>query len=169
MKRFLLILLLIPAIANAQIVLRNDNNADVSGADLRSGSINVDSAGRVKVAAGDLNMGNVDIASIAAGDNNVGNVDVASVAIPAGPSHGQKTVTTAGTEVVLGTGALISGVMIKALHGNTGWIYVGGNPVTLSTGFVLDAGEQVFIECDNLSDVYIDSSVNGEGVSYIGG
>jgi hypothetical protein len=84
--------------------------------------------------------------------------------------HGQKTVTTAGTEVVLGSStALKSGVRIKALHANTGWIYVGANPVTLSTGFVLDAGEEVFVEVSNLATVYIDSSVNGEGVSYIGG
>jgi hypothetical protein len=84
--------------------------------------------------------------------------------------HGQKTVTTAGTEVALGAStALLSGVRVKALHANTGWIYVGANPVTSSTGFVLDAGEEVFVEADDLASVYIDSSVNGEGVSYIGG
>lgn len=105
----------------------------------------------------------------AAGDSNIGNVDVASIAIPATFYMGQKAVTTAGTELVLASSqALLSGVTVKALHGNTGWIYVGTNPVTSSTGFVLDAGEQIFIEVDNLADVYIDSSVNGEGVSYIG-
>jgi hypothetical protein len=84
--------------------------------------------------------------------------------------HGQKTVTTAGTEVALGAStALKSGVRVKALHGNTGWIYVGGNPVTSSTGYVLDAGEEVFVEVSNLATVYIDASVNGEGVSFIGG
>lgn len=93
----------------------------------------------------------------------------ADLATPATFYHGQKTVTTAGTEVALASSqALVSGVTVKALHANTGWIYVGTNPVTSSTGFVLDAGEQIFIEISNLATVYIDSSVNGEGVSYSG-
>jgi hypothetical protein len=96
-----------------------------------------------------------------------------AVAVSVGPSaaivHGQKTVTTAGTEEALGSStALSSGVRIKALHANTGWVYVGANPVTASTGFVLDAGEEVFLEVANLATVYIDVSVNGEGASYIG-
>jgi hypothetical protein len=64
--------------------------------------------------------------------------------------------------------ALTAGVRIKALHGNTGNIYVGANPVTSSTGFVLDAGDEVYVEVSNLATVYIDSDVDGEGVSYIG-
>lgn len=96
-------------------------------------------------------------------------VDVLTVAVPSGIAHGQKTVASAGTEVALATStALTSGVRIKAMHANTGWIYVGANPVTSSTGFVLDAGEEVFLEVANLATVYIDASVNGEGVSYIG-
>ena len=93
---------------------------------------------------------------------------ISSVAIPTTIYHGQKTVTTAGTEVALAASqAILSGVRIKALAANTGDIYVGANPVTSSTGFVLDAGEEVFVEVANLATVYIDSSVNGEGVSYI--
>ncbi len=93
----------------------------------------------------------------------------ADFATPTTFYHGQTTVTTAGTEVALASSqVLTSGVTLKALHANTGWIYVGTNPVTLSTGFVLDAGESIFIEVANLATVYIDSSVNGEGVSYSG-
>lgn len=84
---------------------------------------------------------------------------------------GQTTVTTAGTQVALGTStALPSGLLrIKALHANTGWIYVGDSTVDSATGFVLDAGEEVVLTINNLATVYIDSSVNGEGVSYIAG
>lgn len=90
-------------------------------------------------------------------------------ALPSTVVHGQKTVTTAGTQVALGsTTTLYRGVRIKALHGNTGWIYVGASSVSSADGFVLDAGEEVYVETGNLDDVYIDSSVNGEGVSYIG-
>lgn len=93
---------------------------------------------------------------------------ISSVAIPTTIYHGQKTVTTAGTEVALAASqALLSGVRIKALAANTGIIYVGANPVTSTTGFALAAGEEVFVEVANLATVYIDSSVNGEGVSYI--
>lgn len=105
--------------------------------------------------------------ALPAGDNNVGNVDIASIAIPTTFYHGQTTVTTAGTEVALASSqALLSGVTIKAMAGNTGFMYVGKNPVTSTTGFELDAGEQIFIETDNLADVYVDSSVNGEKVCY---
>lgn len=81
--------------------------------------------------------------------------------------HGQKSVTTAGTEIALAAAQSIHHVTVKAHHANTGFIYVGKNPVTSATGYVLDAGEQVFIEVDDLADVFIDSSVNGEGVSFI--
>lgn len=95
-------------------------------------------------------------------------VSVLSVAIPTTIYHGQKTVTTAGTEVALAASqAILSGVRIKALAANTGIIYVGANQVTSGTGFALAAGEEVFVEVANLATVYIDSSVNGEGVSYI--
>jgi hypothetical protein len=108
------------------------------------------------------------IDTIAAGDNNIGNVDVASVALPSTFYMGQNTVTSAGTEEALASSqTLTSGVTVKALHANTGYIYVGTNPVTSTTGFVLDAGEQIFIEVDNLADVYIDCSVSGEGVSWL--
>lgn len=106
--------------------------------------------------------------ALPAGSANIGDVDVASVSLPAAIYHGQKVVATAGTEVALATTqAILSGVTIKALHANTGYIYVGKNPVTNGTGFVLDAGEQIFVEVADLATVYIDSSVNGEGVSYI--
>lgn len=83
-------------------------------------------------------------------------------------AHGQTDVTTAGTEVVLASDtALKVGVLIKAKHGNTNNIFVGNNPVTSSTGYVLDAGEEVFLPADNLNKIYIDATTNGEGVSYI--
>lgn len=83
--------------------------------------------------------------------------------------HGQTNVTTAGTEVALAASqVLVEGIVtVKAKHANTGDIFVGKNPVTLSTGFVLDAGEQITLTVDNIADIFIDSSVNGEGVSYI--
>lgn len=80
--------------------------------------------------------------------------------------NGHKTVTTAGTAVPIGTGAIIS-ITLKALHANTGMIYVGGYDVAAANGFVLDAGEPVSLDVDNLADVYINADINGEGVSWI--
>ena len=94
---------------------------------------------------------------------------VSSITLPSTIIHGQKTVTTAGTEVALTTSkSLKRGVTIKALVANSGLIFVGLNPVTSSTGFQLAAGESIFIEIYNSSLIYIDAAVNGEGVSYIG-
>lgn len=84
-------------------------------------------------------------------------------------SSGQKTVTTAGTEVRLPD---IPGnqFLIKALAANTGIVYIGNNgdeTVSSSTGFELSAGDQVPVEVKNLSCLWLDSAVNGEGVSWI--
>lgn len=80
---------------------------------------------------------------------------------------GQKSVTTAGTREVLGASTAIQGIIIKANRTNTGNIFVGDATVASSNGFVLDRGAAVSFDVDNLADIYIDSSVNGEGVSFI--
>lgn len=79
-----------------------------------------------------------------------------------------KTVTTAGTRVQISTTSRpVTGVIIRALSTNTGTIYVGNATVASSNGFPLLMGEAISIPINNLNKVYIDSSVNGEGVRYI--
>jgi hypothetical protein len=56
---------------------------------------------------------------------------------------------------------------VKALSTNTGLIYVGDATVTSANGFVLSASESVSMDVENTSLVYVDSSVNAEGVSVI--
>lgn len=93
----------------------------------------------------------------------------ALVSLPSAVYSGQKTVTAAGTaEALASSQALLSGVYIKALAGNTGAVYVGNSAVAAATGFVLAAGDLVFLEIDDLATVYIDAAENGEGVSYLG-
>lgn len=82
-------------------------------------------------------------------------------------NSGQTNVATAGTQVVLGPATTIKSVTVKAKHTNTGLIFVGASTVDSATGFILSAGDSVSVDIDDLSDVWIDSSVNGEGVSYI--
>jgi hypothetical protein len=82
---------------------------------------------------------------------------------------GQKVVTTAGTAVkVLTTDDGYYTLIIKALSTNTGLIYVGNSDVDSTNGFELDAGEEtIIVISEGQLDIYIDSSVNLEGVSYI--
>jgi hypothetical protein len=81
---------------------------------------------------------------------------------------GKTTVTTAGTRVVLASAQAITSVTIKALAANTGTIYVGGSSVASTNGFQLAKSESVSMDITDLSTVYIDASVNGEGVTYLG-
>ena len=57
-------------------------------------------------------------------------------------------------------------VDIMANIANTGIIYVGGSGVTSSTGIALYPGDVYSIDIDNLNDVYVVASVNGENVQY---
>jgi hypothetical protein len=86
-------------------------------------------------------------------------------------ASGQKTVTTAGTAVALGSGRIDGALLVKALDTNTGVVALGndgGNDVTLSNGLRLQAGEVVVFEyLGELASLYLDAAVNGEGVSWI--
>lgn len=81
---------------------------------------------------------------------------------------GQQTVAVAGTAVVLAASqSLRSGVRVKADTTNNGFVYVGNASVDSTHGFILAGGDEVFIEIDDISKVYIDASINDQGVSYV--
>lgn len=84
---------------------------------------------------------------------------------------GQKTVTTAGTAVALGSQAINGPLMVKALDTNTGVVAVGNDgagDVTVSNGLRLEKGEMVVFEwVTDLGRLMVDAVVNGEGVSWI--
>ena len=82
-------------------------------------------------------------------------------------THGQNAVSSAGTAEVLGTSFDIRSVTIRANSGNTGNIYIGGVNVDSSNGYILDSGESIVADVDNIDDVYIDSDTSSEGVSYV--
>ncbi len=102
-----------------------------------------------------------------AGDNYIGMVghNITTIA------DNRKTVTTAGTAVSLVDG-LVSAkyVLLTALSTNTGVIVFGGNTVVAAAatrrGTPLNPGASAGIPVDDLSDVYLDATVSGEGVSY---
>lgn len=134
-----------------------------------SGTVTVDGSGvtqpvsgtvTANLAAGNNNIGDVDVTSIAAGDNNIGNVDLAS-AIPAGTntigavetdgtalSNGQVTIdTTVGGVEIVAASAGRQGVDIT----NQGSVdcYVGAGTVSSSNGFLLKAGESIWMPTDS--------------------
>ncbi len=79
-------------------------------------------------------------------------------------------VTTAGTRVDLASSTASRVVVITAETDNTGTIVVGGSTVVavLATrrGTPLSPGDSVSINIDNLSDVKLDSTVSGDGVTF---
>jgi len=83
---------------------------------------------------------------------------------------GRKVVTTAGTAVALATTTAVKRIYIQAETDNTGYIVVGASTVVASLatrrGVALDAGDSIALEIDDLADVYIDSTVNGDGVTF---
>ena len=87
------------------------------------------------------------------------------------PYDGRTVVTTAGTRVALGTISGVKEIIITAETDNTGVIVVGGITVVaaLATrrGVPLFAGESLTIPAYNLPDVYLDSTVSGDGVTYL--
>lgn len=82
--------------------------------------------------------------------------------------NGQKTVATAGTAEALAASTACKWVIVKALTSNTGNVYVGNSSVSSSNGYILEPGEAISLDVDDLATVYIDVDTNGEGVSYIG-
>lgn len=111
-------------------------------------------------------------ANLSATDNAVlDNIDLATTSkYITGIGHGVTTVTTAGTDVALAGSTACKKVIIQAQTDNTGVIAVGASGVDATiatgTGIILYPGDALEFDIDNLADVYIDSSVNGEGVRY---
>jgi hypothetical protein len=90
-------------------------------------------------------------------------------------NDGYKVVTTAGTRVALETDtSIVKEVTVIALLSNTSVVNVGDVGVVAATGAThrgapLLSGDAVTFRHVALSDLYIDSRVDGEGVTYIYG
>ena len=109
--------------------------------------------------AGKLNVN----ATIVAGAS----IDIGDVEITGHSSIASGENDTVGTSAeVLTSSTACKHVDIMANIANTGIIYVGGSGVTSSTGIALYPGDVYSIDIDNLNDVYVVASVNGENVQY---
>ena len=86
-------------------------------------------------------------------------------------TDGRKVVATAGQrEQLVATVSTAKGVFITAIATNTGVTGVGGATVVATAGTQqgtpLYAGETIFIPIDDLSKVYLDVQISGNGVVY---
>lgn len=61
----------------------------------------------------------------------------------------------------------VKGVKIKADLTNANNVYVGHNEALGANGFLLDAGEEVFIEVDSLDKVWVYGGASSQGYSYV--
>jgi len=87
-------------------------------------------------------------------------------------ADGRRVVTTAGTRVALAAASTpCKFVVITAETDNTGNITVGSSTVVaaLATrqGIPLAADDSIGFPIDNLTDVYLDSTINGDGVTFV--
>ena len=80
---------------------------------------------------------------------------------------GSKT-TNAATRAQLHAGQACREVLVTAKPGNTGWVYIGDVTVSSTVfGKRLGADQSLKAAVNNLNLIYIDVSVNGEGVDFI--
>lgn len=108
--------------------------------------------------------------------NQIFNPETSTVTIGTSPApasaigHGRKTVTTAGTADALAAPTACKLITITALLSNTGVVAVGGSGVLATsgsrTGVILSPGDSYEVSIDNLSKIYIDATVSGEGVAF---
>jgi len=98
-----------------------------------------------------------------AGTNTIGAVTSAN---PTAVVAGQQTATT--SAVALPSQALVNGVNVLALAGNTGTIYVGPSGVTASTGYPLAPGQTLPFAVTNLNAIYMLGTNTSDKLAYAG-
>ena len=95
-------------------------------------------------------------------------IDIGDVEITGHSTIGHGSNTDVGTSAeVLTSSTACKHVDIMAATANTGIIYVGGSGVTTATGIALYAGDVYSLDIDDLNDVYVIASVNGEDVQWV--
>lgn len=81
---------------------------------------------------------------------------------------GQVTVVTSGTRVqVSATPLLLRGGVFFREKDTSCVFYIGKDDVTTSNGFYMTQNNPAWIECKDLSDLWIDCDVNNKTLSYM--
>lgn len=103
------------------------------------------------------------------GNGFLADIETNTTAVVPSFAHGQNTDidSSADEQIVVGSNPAVKGVIVKALPGNTGIVYVGLTGVTTITGFPLEAGETVTIPVDDANKVYARADADNQGVAWI--
>ena len=88
------------------------------------------------------------------------NVNILSFPQPSSFVHGQKLVTDSAAAIHTPRG-LSSGVKIKGHQNNQDYIYIGVAGVDHEDGYPLGPSEEIFLEIDDINEVYVYASSNG--------
>ena len=151
------------------VTFANDSTGVVS-VDDGGGALTVDNGGTFAVQS-TLQAGSATVGKLAANSGvDIGDVDVTSTVQPAGfgsIGHGSNTDVSSSTAEVLASSQACKHIDVMAAIANTGIIYVGGSGVTAATGIGLYAGDVYSLDIDNVNDIYVLASVNGEDVQYV--
>jgi hypothetical protein len=152
---------------NHQVTVSNIASTPViSGFALETGGNLATIAGAVGSSKMNVNISSGSIANTTFAVTNTGTF--ATQETPATTIYnGKKVVTTAGTRVALTSSQAVKSVTIKALVANTGIIYVGDGAVAAANGYALSAGDTISLDIANLATINLDSSVSGEGVTFV--
>ena len=94
-------------------------------------------------------------------------IDIGDVEITGHSSIASGQNDTVGTSAeVLTSSTACKHVDLMAAVANTGIIYVGGSGVTAATGIALYPGDVYSVDIDDLNDVYVIATVDGENIQY---
>lgn len=100
--------------------------------------------------------------------NPDGRIPIDAYAVTAtGILNGRALVTTSGVPFQLAGQQSVKSVTIKALQANTAKVYVGASGILPSNGFSLAPSDTVSLDIADLSTVWVDGDVTGDGVRYI--
>jgi hypothetical protein len=70
--------------------------------------------------------------------------------------------------LVLGTATLHKSVLIQAYRTNTGTVFIGCGATTTINGIAMLARDTITVVVDDIIKIYVNVTVGGEGVSYLG-
>jgi len=95
-------------------------------------------------------------------------IDIGDVEITGHSTIGSGNNTDVGTSAeVLTTSTECKHVDLMAAIANTGIIYVGGTNVSATIGIALYAGDTYSLDIENLRDIYVLASVDGEDIQWV--
>jgi hypothetical protein len=131
----------------------------VSGAVVVSGAVIV--SGFVSIYSGSVSVSSGQIISKVSGE-------VVDIKVPTSiTSGGIFQVTAASGGAILTSSPCVS-VTIKSMSKNSGDIYIAGNPMQSGQGFVLEPGEAVNLDVDNMGRAWLLAMISGDRVTFVG-